>query len=136
MCYNVGLRLAGRRWELMAEQGCPNEGTDKRLFGKAICFFQRLLTWSSTYEPISVLVAFPWPNLLVSAAIVGFGLPLWLLLFTIYFAINFPVPFSELTKWGVRKNIFIRYGWRYDFNAKLNIWPSAAIKDTSRANFY
>ncbi len=120
----------------MADQGCPNEGTDRRIFGPIVCWLQRLFTWSSTYEPISLLIAFPWPNLLASAAIYGLGLPAWLHLLTIYFAINFPVPFSGLTKWGVRKNIHLRWGWRYDFNAKIVIWPEMAIKDTSRAVFY
>ena len=63
--------------------------------------------------------------------------PYWAALSFIYVAINFPVPFSALTIWGVHKNIHIRFGgWRYDFNAKIYITPEAAIKDTSRAVFY
>ena len=74
---------------------------------------QRLLSFSTTYEPISIMVAFP---------------P--------YIAINFPVPFSSITKWGVRKVIHFRLGWRYDMNSHDFIFPSAALKDTERAVFY
>ena len=131
----------------MAGQGCPNEGPDKRIFGKLTCFLQRLLTWSSTYEPVSVLVAFPpsaffswrawvWAGF-IGSLIYFLGASPWWLLTLLYVAINFPVPFSALTKLGVHKNIHIRFGgWRYDFNAKIYITPEAAIKDTSRAVFY
>jgi len=97
----------------MSEQGCVNEGTDSRIAGWLICWLQRLLSFSTTYEPISFMVAFP---------------P--------YFAINFPIPFSRITKWGVRKCVHIRFGWRYDMNAHVFIFPSAAIKDVGRAVFY
>ena len=97
----------------MAEQGCVNEGTDKRLFGKVVCWLQQRLSLRSTYEPATLVIGFP---------------P--------YLAINFPVPFSKLTKWGVRKSIHFRIGMRYDFNAKKYITPSAALKDVTRSLMY
>lgn len=96
----------------MAGQGCPNEGTDKRIFGKFICYIQRKLKVKSIYEPISILFAFPF-----------------------YIAINFPWPWSKPTIWGVKKNIHLRIGIRYDMNAHIYI-ISAAIKDSDRAIFY
>ena len=97
----------------MAEQGCQNEGDDTRLFGTVVCWLQRLLSFSTTYEPISVLLAFP---------------P--------YIAINLPIPFSGITKWGVHKMLHFRVGWRYDMNSHEFSFPTAAIKQVDRGNFY
>ena len=120
----------------MADQGCPNEGPDRRIFGKLTCFLQRLFTWPTGYEPLSLSVMFPWPNALVSLAILALGLPVWLHLLTVYIALNVPIPFSKIGKWGVKHSLHVRWGWRYDFNAQIFIWPEAAIKKTSRAIFY
>lgn len=97
----------------MAGQGCVNEGDDKRILGGIVCWLQRLLSFSTSMEPLSVLIAFP---------------P--------YIAINIPIPFTKLTIWGVRKVIHFRLGWRYDMNSHEYIFPTAAIKTTNRANFY
>jgi len=120
----------------MALQGCPHEGKDHRLFGSVTCFLQRLLSWSTTYEPISLTVAFPFQFLAYLPFMYIYELPHWTVIFFMYAAFNFPVPFSALTKWGVRKVIHVRLGWRFDFNAKRFIFPSAAIKDVDRAVFY
>ena len=102
----------------MAGQGCPNEGDDQRIMGWLICPLQRWLSFSTTYEPLSIMVAFP---------------P--------YLAINIPIPFSKVSpsppeSWGLRRVLHLRIGWRYDVNAHTYIFPEAAIKTTDRAVFY
>jgi len=98
---------------MVKHTGCIHEGGDDRLLHWLICPIQRFLSWESTYEPVSILVGIIPP----------------------YLAINFPVPFSKLTKYKVRKNIHFRIGFRYDFNAKAYLL-SAALKDSTRAIFY
>ena len=97
----------------MAHSKCPHAGGDHRIFEGITYWLQRLfhLWWF-------FLASF------------------WWLLPLVYVSFNFSVP-GKLTKWGVHRNIHIRFGgWRYDFNGKLFIFPEAAIKDTDRAVFY
>lgn len=42
----------------MANQGCPGEGSDTRLFGW-LCPIQRMCSWHSGTEPFSIFLAFP-----------------------------------------------------------------------------
>ena len=43
----------------MADQGCPGEGADTRFLGWLVCPIQRFLSWRSSVEPLSIVVAFP-----------------------------------------------------------------------------
>jgi hypothetical protein len=51
-------------------QGCVNEGTDTRTFGKWGCTIQRWLSFHSQTEPLSVLVCFP-PFIAVNVPLPG-----------------------------------------------------------------
>lgn len=100
----------------MADQGCPQEGEDRRLFGTVVCWLQRKLSFESDLEPISIVLAFP---------------P--------YISINIPIPWWEKSEWGVHKVLNFRAGWRMDMgigNKRMFIFPSAAIKKTSRGLMY
>lgn len=98
----------------MAGQGCPNEGTDTRPFGKVVCWIQRLFVWESKIEPI--------PSI---------GLALW----PPYIFFNLPLPWTRITKWGVHRVFHIRLGFRYDMNAHIYLL-SAAAKTMDRAIMY
>lgn len=71
----------------MADQGCPNEGSDTRVFGRIGCWVQSRLSFKSSHQPASVLVAFP---------------P--------YVSVNLWVPFAP----AHRRYLHVRFGWRYD----------------------
>jgi hypothetical protein len=43
----------------MADQGCPNEGRDSRLFGRWGCRVQSALSFRTRWSPIRVLFCFP-----------------------------------------------------------------------------
>ena len=102
----------------LSEQGCPNEGEDKRFLGWLICPIQRALSFKSHTEPASITFAFPF-----------------------YLAINLPrlwvklVPQSK-TEWGLRRVLHFHVGWRYDVNGRLYIFPAWSLKTTGRAVFY
>lgn len=91
----------------MANQGCPGEGSDTRLFGKVICFLQRACSWKSTSPPKWVINKLPtfgvaWPFYVVIQHARGDG------------------------QWRL-----FRFGWRYDSNWGGYIFPTAAFKITS-----
>lgn len=102
----------------MAEQGCPNEGDDKRFMGWLLCPIQRLLKFDSQTEPASIMFGFPF--------FVAINLPLlWVKL----------VP-QDKKEWGVRRVLHWHFGIRYDFNARFYITPAWSLKTTGRAFFY
>lgn len=43
----------------VSNEGCPHGGADHRRLGEAVCWLQRKLTFDSTVEPLSVVLAFP-----------------------------------------------------------------------------
>lgn len=98
----------------MAEQGCPKEGTDRRVFGKFTCWLQRLLVWESTWEPIPSVGATLIPP---------------------YVFANVPLPWTPITKWGVHRVFHVRLGFRYDMNAHIYLLSGAA-KTMDRAIMY
>ena len=70
-------------------QGCYNEGSDSRLFGRWGCRIANALSWQTPIHPVSLLVALP---------------P--------YVAFNVPIPFVSKD----RRYLHVRAGWRYDVN--------------------
>ena len=72
----------------MANQGCPNEGKDTRLFGKWGCWVQSHLSFHSTYPPVQLVFRFPF-----------------------YVAFILPLP-----RTSPRKYFSIRAGFRWDNN--------------------
>lgn len=93
----------------MANQGCPNEGSDTRLFGKWGCWIQQKLSFKCPMHPASVLICFP---------------P--------YVAFNIYVPFAPAD----RKYLSVRAGWRYDVNWGGFLFPEAILKMKDRPLFY
>lgn len=43
----------------MANQGCIDEGPDKRKLGWLVCPLQKLLSFRSAIEPLSIVIALP-----------------------------------------------------------------------------
>jgi hypothetical protein len=86
----------------MANQGCPYEGSDTRLFGSIVCFIERLGTFTSNVHPVMVL----------------FDFPLGMRIFIPWF--------------GGKTIFFRVAVWRYDWNAKAYIFFTGAFKKVSR----
>lgn len=84
----------------MSGQGCPNEGSDSRLFGKWGCWVQDKLSFESDVYPASLTICFP---------------P--------YVAFNCPIPFTP----AHRRYLSIRFGWRFD-TAWGYIFPEFILK--------
>lgn len=88
----------------MANQGCPNEGSDERLFGKIGCWIQSQLSFHSTNPPkervwrIETTYVFRLPP---------------------YVAVIVPLPSKD----GKPRWLSFRAGWRWD--------PHWAYKDGS-----
>jgi len=80
------------------DQGCVNEGKDRRLFGKVTCWLQRLLSFQTNVAPFTFVLELP------------FG-----------FRIITPWP-------GSRKLLFRVALYRYDYYARKMIFFSAALK--------
>ncbi len=86
----------------MANQGCPYEGSDTRLFGKFTCFVQRLATFKSKVHPVMVLFDFP-------------------------LGVRIFIPCSGGKTVMIRVAV-----WRYDWNAEAYIFFTGAIKKKDR----
>ena len=92
--------------------GCPGAGSDPRLFPRFTCWLQRLGSFHSETEPLSLMVAFP---------------P--------FVVLNVPIP-HRLAQFLHRKSLplgrnwylMARLGFRYDRNWHGYIFPEAAIK--------
>jgi hypothetical protein len=95
---------------LPREQGCVNQGNDRRLMPLPVCWAQRHLSWRSDEEPYFVSfgdsghmnVGLAWPP---------------------YLVVNWP---AESGQWGM-----FRIGIRYDRNWRGYIFPTLALKVVS-----
>ena len=91
----------------LLDQGCVNQGTDRRMWGTEICWAQRHLSWKSEHEPHFVLLGSPrgpslglaWPPYLVCNTPAGTG------------------------HWRM-----FRIGFRYDRGWRGYIFPTIAFK--------
>ena len=91
----------------MAKQGCPHEGADHRFNPWGItCWLQRLLTFRSEWEPLSISFHFP-----------------------LHFALNVPIGPRRL--FSLRIGL-----WRYDRNARAYIGPTGKVKVGDTPIFY
>jgi hypothetical protein len=86
----------------MADQGCPYEGSDSRLFGKLTCFLQRLGTFKLNVHPVMVLFEFP-------------------------LGVRILIPWFGGKTVTVQAAV-----WRYDWNARAYIFFSGSIKKKDR----
>ena len=92
------------------DQGCINQGNDRRIGATVVCWAQRHLSWKSEHEPRFVLVGNPertniglaWPPYLVCNSPDGSG------------------------RWHM-----FRIGFRYDHNWRGYIFPTVAWKRVS-----
>ena len=101
----------------MADQGCPGEGTDTRIFGRVTCWLQRQFSWKSTLEPYKIILGplyIAWPP---------------------FTALQIPIS-QTMAEWFQRKKLpaskqwylLARMGARYDSNWGGYICPEAALK--------
>lgn len=89
------------------EQGCVNQGEDRRKLGKQVCWLQRQLSWKSESEPAMAFIGsrqrrhlgVAWPP---------------------YLVYNAPEPTG---RW-----FMVRVGFRYDRVWRGYIFPTLAIK--------
>lgn len=94
-----------------ADQGCVNQGSDRRIAGTFICWAQRKFSWKSEHEPHFLLIGNPRRTSL------GLAWPP-------YVVFNSP---AEKGGW----NMF-RIGFRYDRGWHGYIFPTVAIKKVAR----
>jgi hypothetical protein len=93
-----------------ADQGCVNQGSDRREFAPVICWLQQRLSWKSEHEPYFTLIGkadgtqlgLAWPPYLVFNSPQGNG------------------------NW-----LMFRIGFRYDRNWRGYIFPTVAAKRLS-----
>ena len=89
------------------DQGCINQGNDRRIAASLVCWAQRRLSWKSEREPHLSIIGEP------QAAHAVIAWPP-------YCAVNFPDGSGH---WRV-----FRAGFRYDRNWRGYIFPTAAWK--------
>ena len=92
---------------VLAGQGCPNEGADTRIFGSLVRRLQRSLSWPSLKEPTWLAAKLPY---------VGIAWPPYII-----------VQVPQGGRWWMA-----RAGFRYDFNAKMYIFPALAFKHVAQ----
>jgi hypothetical protein len=97
------------------DQGCVNQGNDRREFASVICWLQRQMSWKSEHEPHFVLVGradgtnlgLAWPPYIVFNSPAGNG------------------------RWRM-----FRIGFRYDRTWRGYIFPTIAAKQLSHPLSY
>ena len=89
------------------DQGCVNQGSDRRMFAPVVCWAQRQLSWKSDHEPWFVLLGRP------QRAHLGLAWPP-------YLVVNWP---DDQGRWRV-----FRIGFRYDRTWRGYIFPTLALK--------
>jgi len=95
---------------LPRDQGCVNQGEDRRLMALPVCWAQRHLSWKSNEEPSFVSLGDP------AGVNVGLAWPP-------YFVMNWRLEDGE---WRM-----FRIGIRYDKNWRGYIFPTLALKMVS-----
>lgn len=103
--------MASRSPRFPGEQGCINQGADRRLFPMPICWAQRHFSWKSENEPSFVSIG--------NAQRINLGLA-W----PPYLVINW---YRGRDEWRM-----FRVGFRYDRNWRGYIFPTIAWKVISR----
>lgn len=94
-----------------SNQGCVNQGKDRRIAAPVVCWAQRLLSWKSDHEPRFVLIGSP------EGTSLGLAWPP-------YFVYNSPA--------GDGQWYMFRIGFRYDRNWHGYIFPTIAWKLISK----
>ncbi len=94
-----------------ADQGCVNQGSDRRECATVICWLQRQMSWKSEHEPHFVLIGNP------QGTNLGLAWPP-------YLVFNTPTGANH---W----NMF-RIGFRYDRSWRGYIFPTIAAKRLSQ----
>jgi hypothetical protein len=102
---SVAANMSGR-----PDQGCVNQGSDRRFGGTVVCWAQRHLSWKSQHEPAFVLIGSP------QRTSVGLAWPP-------YLVYNSP---DRSGRWRM-----FRIGVRYDRMWRGYIFPTAAWKRVS-----
>ncbi len=94
----------------LADQGCVNQGKDRRGFAPVVCWLQRRLSWRSEHEPHFALVGKP------EGTSLGLAWPP-------YAVFNMP---DGNDHWRM-----FRIGFRYDRTWRGYIFPTIAAKQVS-----
>lgn len=89
------------------DQGCVNQGSDRREFAPVICWLQRQLSWKSEHEPYFALVG------KADGTNIGLAWPP-------YMVLNIPE--------GKHHWRMFRAGFRYDRHWRGYIFPTIAMK--------
>lgn len=95
---------------VVSNQGCVNQGSDRRIGAPIICWAQRHLSWKSVHEPHFVLIGHP------DRTSMGLAWPP-------YLVYNSPD--------GTGHYRMFRIGFRYDRNWRGYIFPTLAWKRIS-----
>jgi hypothetical protein len=90
-----------------ADQGCVNQGSDRREFAPVVCWLQRGMSWKSEHEPHFVLIGKP------NGTNLGLAWPPYMV---------FNTPAGE-DQWRM-----FRIGFRYDRTWRGYIFPTVALK--------
>jgi hypothetical protein len=93
--------------ELPADQGCVNQGADRRMFAPVVCWMQRHMSWKSPHEPHFALIGKP------DGANLGLAWP--------------PYAVINVASGDGRWDMF-RIGFRYDRTWRGYIFPTIAAK--------
>lgn len=94
-----------------ADQGCVNQGSDRRECATVICWMQRQMSWKSEHEPHFVLIGNP------QGTSLGLAWPP-------YLVFNMP---DGANHWRM-----FRIGFRYDRTWRGYIFPTIAAKRISQ----
>jgi hypothetical protein len=94
-----------------ADQGCVNQGSDRRECAPVICWLQRQMSWKSEHEPHFVLIGNP------QGTNLGLAWPP-------YLVFNMP---DGANHWRM-----FRIGFRYDRTWRGYIFPAIAAKRVSQ----
>jgi hypothetical protein len=108
--YKVGIPIA-----LSTDQGCVNQGSDRREFAPVICWLQQRMSWKSEQEPHFVSIGRP------DGTNVGLAWP--------------PYVVFNLPDGNGRWRMF-RIGFRYDRTWRGYIFPTVAAKYVSQPLSY
>jgi hypothetical protein len=95
---------------MRVDQGCVNQGNDRREFAPVVCWLQRGMSWKSKHEPYFVLIGKP------QGSNLGLAWP--------------PYAVFNLSNGNGRWRMF-RIGFRYDRNWRGYIFPTVAAKYVS-----